>query len=97
MESKLIYHHKALIQNKFLLELKLRIFESPPERFPDSIKYNLLFLEIKTGKRIIFDNHLPKGDHYHINDKEFPYNFINEDILINDFKNLVKDIFGVIL
>jgi hypothetical protein len=97
MKSKIVYHHKALIKDTYILELKIRKFTEPPKRFPDCIKYNLIFLEIKTGHKILYDNHLPQGHHYHIDENVFTYEFIDEDKLLNDFKNLVEDHFGVIL
>ncbi len=97
MNSEITYYHKALIKNKYILELKIRHFKKPPKRFPESIKYNLIFKEVKTGKQILFDNHLPKGHHYHINNLEFSYEFKDESKLIADFKKLVEEYFGVIL
>ncbi len=35
------------------------------------------------------DNHHPKGPHIHIDDEELPYEFVSEDQLISDFKEIV--------
>jgi len=32
-----------------------------------------------------FDNERGKGDHFHLNDAEYPYTFIGIDPLIEDF------------
>jgi len=37
------------------------------------------------------DNHHPKGPHVHLDERELPYEFSNEDKLIDDFKKLVLE------
>jgi hypothetical protein len=41
------------------------------------------------------DNHHPKGPHMHINDKEYAYEYISDDRLIEDFEKLVLNHLGV--
>ena len=97
MESEIIFFHKAIINKRYMLELKIRQFMGKNEKYPDALKYNLIFLDLKTDKKILFDNHPPKGHHYHIGEKEFDYEFKDEEKLISDFKTLVLNRFGVII
>ncbi len=41
------------------------------------------------------DNHHPKGHHIHIDDKEWPYQYVDEIQLMRDFKALVFEYMGV--
>ena len=52
-------------------------------------------MDTRSQKKVLFDNHHPKGHHYHINDNEFIYNFFDEDNLIDDFKLVIFNQFGV--
>lgn len=65
------------------------------DRYPDGIKYGLLLLDLKTGSRVLMDNHHPKGHHVHLDEEEFPYEYKNDDQLIEDFKSFVLDHIGV--
>ena len=60
------------------------------KRYPDGVKYSLLCLNIETGKKLLMDNHFPKGPHIHFGKVEKKYNFENIDRLFNDFKTLVS-------
>ncbi|KAB2658677.1 peptidylprolyl isomerase [Brucella tritici] len=41
---------------------------------------------IQNGERVVgFDNERGKGDHMHLDGKEYPYQFTNLDQLIEDF------------
>lgn len=64
-------------------------------KYPVGIKYGLILIDIKTSKKVLMDNHHPKGPHIHLNEREMPYNFENEDKLIQDFKTLVFENMGV--
>ena len=65
------------------------------KHYPDGIKYSLIFIDLKSNKRVLMDNHKPKGYHYHIDDKEFYYSYSHIDQLTDDFKSLVKIHTGV--
>lgn len=41
------------------------------------------------------DNHHPKGPHTHINELELVYEYVNDEILIEDFKKIVLKELGV--
>ena len=47
-------------------------------------KYRLAF--VRAGRRIIgFDNERGKGDHFHVDGREYPYAFVGLERLIEDF------------
>ncbi len=64
-------------------------------RYPDGIKYGLLMVDLQTGKKVLMDNHHPKGHHLHIDETERPYEYRGDDELIEDFKRFVLDHMGV--
>ena len=64
-------------------------------RYPDGIKYGLLLVDLRTGRRVLMDNHHPKGHHVHLDSEEMLYNYKNDDQLIEDFKRFVLDHLGV--
>jgi hypothetical protein len=63
-----------------------------PEPIPPTThgyKYRLVY--IVEGERVIgFDNERGKGDHRHYDNNEFPYDFIDIDVLIEDFMTEVE-------
>lgn len=65
-------------------------------RYPDGVKYGLILADLRSGKRVLMDNHHPKGPHVHLHDrKEIPYTYVDEEKLITDFKALVLENMGV--
>lgn len=95
MSSILLYKSKltlihATSKMAGICEIKIwKIYDS--KFYPGGIKYSLFCVESSTGKIIIgFDNHFPKGPHVHIGENEEIYNYINEDILVEDFWSEVK-------
>ncbi len=88
------FSYKAKLHKRYVVELNIFQF-SDKKKYPDNIKYRLICIDIKTGKKVLFDNHIPKGHHFHINETEFKYDFVNEDQLIEDFQKLIYDHFGV--
>ena len=64
-------------------------------KYPDGIKYGSICKDLKSGGYVLFDNHHPKGPHMHINDREFPYEYVSDDQLIADFEMMVLKELGV--
>lgn len=94
MKASLIFYHKDVVANRFVIELV--IYEiSDIEKYPDKIKYGLICKDLKTGEQILMDNHFPKGPHIHVRQHEMPYVYINQDVLVEDFKKLVEEELGV--
>lgn len=79
--------------NRYVLEIS--IWSVDDSRYPGGVKYSLIFLDTRTKKKILLDNHHPKGPHVHFGDKELPYRYKNEKKLVQDFKSFVYQHFGV--
>ena len=64
-----------------------------PEPVPPSVhrfKYRLVFA--RDGRRIVgYDNERGKGDHQHVGRKEVRYEFVDEERLLMDFWQDVKE------
>lgn len=60
-------------------------------KYKDGVKYRIIVIDPKTKRRVLMDNHHPKGPHIHIDDKEVSYNFHNVDKLTDDFAQLVME------
>lgn len=94
MRAELIYWHKARLKEHYILEMKIhkvgRSF-----KYPEGVKYGLIFTNLKTGKKVLMDNHHPKGPHIHLDDQEIPYQYVDEEKLIKDFKTLILENMGV--
>jgi hypothetical protein len=60
---------------------------------PHGVRYRLAW--IQNGKaRVLFDNHHGKGDHFHVDDEEYPYCFSSVKQLGSDFAEQVKRLGG---
>jgi hypothetical protein len=92
VSAELIEYFKQDIRNRYVLEIK--VWRVHDKRYSLKLKYSLIFLEYKTGKKVLMDNHFPKKPHTHINDEEFDYEFTNITELLKDFRNLVLKHFG---
>jgi len=93
-KASLQFYEKNYFENKrFILEAKVWSVED--ERYPDGVKYSLVFFDMKTGRKVLLDNHQPKGHHFHLDDAEFPYSYISDKQLIVDFKSYIYQHFGV--
>ncbi len=74
--------------------MELKIHTVDDKRYVDGVKYSLLMIDIKNDKKVLMDNHHPKGHHFHLDEDEFDYQYKNDDTLIEDFKKLVLQHFG---
>jgi hypothetical protein len=94
MTSRLIYHSKVhLVHRHFdiIAIAELKIWKVPDKDYDRGIKYSLYLVNQRDGKVIVgYDNHKPKGHHFHIEDKESKYEFIDIQRLIDDFWKQVK-------
>ena len=94
MKARVIYHQKTRFQGRYLLEMTIHEV-GHSTRYPDGVKYGVLLLDMKTGRRVLMDNHHPKGHHVHLDDIELAYVYRNDENLIEDFKRFVFDHLGV--
>lgn len=90
MKAVLKYSNKLTIKNRYVLHLTIHEVNDI-KNYPDRIKYGLICIDTKTNKKVLLDNHHPKGPHVHIDEIELPYEFIDEETLIEDFKRMVFD------
>ncbi len=94
MKAKLVYWHKAKLHDRYILELKIwNVGKSAS--YSDGSKFRLICMDIKTNKKVLIDNHKPKGPHVHIDNKEIPYSYCDVDTLIENFKKLIFEHMGV--
>lgn len=88
MKATLVYWHKARIHDHYVLAMEIFNVDRS-SRYPDGVKYGLIFTDTRTGKHVLMDNHHPKGPHIHLNDQELSYRYVDDDKLISDFRELV--------
>jgi len=94
MKAKLLLHQKRVLKNSLVIELK--IWEvAKTKSYLDGVRYSLVAIFPETKKKVLMDNHSPKGHHYHLDESEFEYVFKDIDQLIADFRDLVKVHMGV--
>ena len=94
MRATLLYWHKARLQHRYILEMEIHQV-GKSNKYKDGIKYGLIITDIRTGRRVLMDNHHPKGPHIHLDDREVFYEYADEEKLIKDFKSLVLENMGV--
>jgi hypothetical protein len=94
MKATLRFSEKFVLKNRYIVETTLHEVNDP-KRYPKGVKYGLICIDTKTGKKILMDNHHPKNDHIHINETEISYEFKTVEKLIEDFKRLVFEHLGV--
>lgn len=93
-KATLTFYIKEEVSRFYLMEIKVYSVTSDL-RFTDGVKYSLIFLHKETGDKVLFDNHHPKGHHYHLGNSELNYSFKNVETLVADFKRTVFQYFGV--
>lgn len=82
--SEVIFEYKQS-DNSYLIEMKI-LKVNKDNNFPEGIKYSLVMIDKKNKKRILgFDNEKGKSHHMHKLGREFPYAFVDEWKLIEDF------------
>jgi hypothetical protein len=94
MKASLLYWHKARLQSRYILEMEIHGIQRSA-KYPDGVKYGLILKDLRSEKRVLMDNHHPKGPHIHLDGKEVGYEYKNEEKLIQDFKALVFEHMGV--
>jgi len=88
MKADLVYWHKARLKERYVLEMV--IYKVPKsKKYPDGVRFGLILIDPQTKKQVLMDNHHPKGPHIHLDDQEIVYDYIDEDRLIKDFKEIV--------
>ncbi len=94
MKARLVRHEKFILRKRFTIEVIVHeVINS--NKYPEGLKWSLICIDRISGKKVLMDNHHPKQAHYHIDEIEMPYNFIDLDLLIFDFRKLVTEHMGV--
>ena len=94
MKAILVRHEKFIVRKRFTIEIS--VHQVPRSvKYKDGLKWGLICVDRETGKKVLMDNHHPKGPHIHINDQELPYDFRGLDQLVRDFRQLITEHMGV--
>ncbi len=92
MKAKLVYHVKEYHADGSIQEIKIWEVTTSKEK-PHSLKYS--FAYIVEGERVVgYDNAEGKGDHRHIQGREYPYEFQGLDKLWSDFQTDIQRMKG---
>jgi hypothetical protein len=94
MKAKLVRHEKFIVRRRYIIEIT--VHEVPNAKaYPDGLKWGLICVDQLTRKKVLMDNHHPKGPHLHIDNDELPYLFKDLDQLVDDFRRLITEHMGV--
>lgn len=70
---------------KCLQEVRISTF-SPGAEFPEGIRYSLCLIDLVSGEMVLlYDIHRGKPHHRHLRGGEVPYDFVDENQLLDDF------------
>ena len=94
MQATLVRHEKFIVRRRYLIEITVHAIENNA-RYRDGLKWGLICVDQTTGRRVLMDNHHPKGPHIHIDDEELTYDFVGLDRLVDDFRRLIAEHMGV--
>ncbi len=76
--------------------LEISIHEIKPDKWrTHGIRYRLAWIQ-EDKCRVLFDNHHGKTDHFHLDDKEFTYEFTTVEQLREDFESSIRMIGGTL-
>ncbi len=90
MRARQLFWQKSRLQDRYIVELS--IYEvGDPVRYPDGVKYGLACIDLQTGRKVLMDNHHPKGPHVHLDGTEISYAFKDVPTLVSDFKRFVLE------
>lgn len=94
MKATLVRHEKFIVRRRYIVEISVHQVPKS-ERYRDGLKWGLICIDQTTGRKVLMDNHHPKGPHIHIDDDELPYEFRGLDQLVTDFRQLIVEHMGV--
>jgi hypothetical protein len=94
MSALLVRHEKFIIRKQFIIEISVHEIKNS-KQYPNGLKWGLICVDRVSGKKILMDNHHPKGPHIHIDEVELPYKYIDLDQLVDDFRRIVTEYMGV--
>lgn len=89
MKAVQVIKAKEVRDNGSIIEVV--VWKLPASLEPCTHKYKYrLFYGMSGVCRVRYDNELGKGDHRHINGREWPYVFSNLETLMQDFKRDIE-------
>ncbi len=94
MKAALVRYEKSLVRRRYIIEISVHQV-GKSESYSDGLKWGPICIDQITGKRVLMDNHHPKGPHLHIDKTEMPYEFVGLDRLVDDFRRFVREHMGV--
>jgi Family of unknown function (DUF6516) len=93
MKARLLFHERRLLDDRAILEMKIRRLPKPMPPTTHGLKYSLFYGY--PGRRLVgYDNERAKGDHRHLEDRELPYTFTSAERLVAEFLGDVRRIRG---
>lgn len=91
MKARLLLKEKIVLEDGAVVEL---VLWELPEKTSDRLhgyKYRLYYGDVRGNCLVRYDNESGKGDHKHINGQELPYQFVDRETLITDFKQDISN------
>lgn len=93
MKATPIFKEKRLVEHAksgALAIAEIKIWQIPKDKYYESGRKFSLFLVLEGQVMIGIDNHRPKGPHLHLGGEELPYDYKNDETLIDDFWDFVR-------
>lgn len=90
-KAKLLARNKILFTDNCIVELIIWELPVKTEDRPHGYKYRLYYGDSNGNCIVRYDNEAGKGDHKHIGNQEISYQFINIDLLLENFEQDVNE------
>ncbi|MBF0220416.1 MAG: hypothetical protein HQL49_12940 [Gammaproteobacteria bacterium] len=84
MSTDQLINDKYLLSENSFAQLIVWALEEPLSGSNHFYKYRFAYV-VDGVCTMRFDNEVGKGDHYHVDDREYTYKFISVDQLLTDF------------
>lgn len=84
MKAKQLLNQRLILSETAFAEMVVWDVPAPVAGSEHSFKYRLAY--VVAGECVLrFDNEIGKGDHFHVSDEAFDYEFMTVDQLLSDF------------
>jgi hypothetical protein len=89
-KAELLLRERLWLTDALRIELVVWLVPQPVRGSTHTFKYRLAL--VRDGQCVLrYDNEAGKGDHKHVDEKEVPYDFVNLESLLADFRADVRD------
>ncbi|WP_244494747.1 MULTISPECIES: DUF6516 family protein [unclassified Ensifer] len=89
MDAQKITEHKNVEADGSIIQFVIWKLPEPVPPTTHGFKYRMVY--IRNRERVVgFDNERGKGDHMHLDGKEYPYQFTSLEQLIEDFMSEIE-------